>query len=324
LVSDFHPNEAMIGLNMRILFMGSPQFAVPILCALASKYNLIGVVTQPDRPAGRGKLLRPSPVKIVAQDLNLTILQPTKLRDDNVISQIEELKPELIIVAAYGQILPKRVLDIPPHGSLNIHASLLPRWRGAAPIQAAILHGDEETGISVMLMDPGLDTGPILSQRSVTIQSHETAGDLSLRLATIGADLLIETIPGYLGGEINPIPQDDSLATYAPMIQKSEGALDFTKSAAQLSKQIRAFEPWPTSFFHWKGQRIVMKKAHARAWNAVEPGRVILVDKYPAITTIDGIFVLEEIQPAGKKMMSGDAFVRGSPEFIGATLSNPT
>ncbi len=322
MVSDFHPIEAMIGLVMRILFMGSPQFAVPSLHALASKYNVIGVVTQPDRPAGRGKVLRPSPVKLIAQDLNLSIVQPKRLRDVEAINQIRDMQPDLIIVAAYGQILPQSILDIPSFGSLNIHASLLPRWRGAAPIHAAILHGDEETGISIMLMDAGMDTGPILSQRKLTIHPYETAGDLSLRLSTTGADLLIDTLPGYLSGEILPNPQDDSLATYAPMIQKSEGLLDFKKSAADLLLQVRAFEPWPTSFFNWRDQRFVVKKAHAVKHKTFDPGQVILLDKYPAITTSDGLLVIEQIQPAGKKVMPGDAFLRGSSEFIGANLSS--
>jgi methionyl-tRNA formyltransferase len=312
----------MLGLIMRILFMGSPQFAIPGLRALASNYNLIGVLTQPDRPAGRGKKLRPSPVKVVSEELHLNILQPRRLRDDDSIQQIQELQPDLIIVAAYGQILPQKILDIPSHGSLNIHASLLPRWRGAAPIQAAILHGDEETGISIMLMNAGLDTGPVLSQTKLTIETHETAGDLSNRLAAAGADLLIETLPDYLKGEIKPTPQDDRLATYAPMIKKSEGALDFSKTSTQLSNQVRAFEPWPTSYFSWEGQRIVVKKAYAKAWKKYEPGCVILVEPYPAITTSDGVLVLEEIHPAGRKVMSGEAFLRGSPDFIDAILSS--
>ena len=312
----------MLGLIMRVLFMGSPQFSVPSLRALASNYNLIGVVTQPDRPAGRGRNLRPSPVKVVSEELHLNILQPRKIRDDDSIQEIQELQPDLIIVVAYGQILPQRILDIPAYGCLNIHASLLPRWRGAAPIQAAILHGDEVTGISIMLMDAGLDTGPVLSQTKLTIDTHETAGDLSDRLAIAGADLLMKTLPDYLNGEIKPASQDDRLATYAPMIKKSEGALDFNKTATQLSNQVRAFEPWPTSYLSWEGQRIVVKKACAKAWKKMEPGRVILVDPYPAITTADGILVLEEIHPAGRKVMSGDAFLRGSPEFIGADLSD--
>ena len=306
---------------MRILFMGSPQFAVPSLRVLASNYNLIGVVTQPDRPAGRGKALRPSAVKTVAEDLALNILQPKKLRNEDVISQIQVLHPECIIVAAYGQILPQKILDIPPFGCLNIHASVLPRWRGAAPVQASILHGDEETGISIMLMDAGLDTGPILSQVRLGIQENETAGDLANRLSHIGAELLLETLPAYFSGEIGPIPQDDHLATHAPMIKKSEGALDFNKPSIQLSRQVRAFEPWPTSYFYWDGKRIVVKKASPAVWKEMEPGRVIFLAPYPAITTSDGVLVLEEIHPAGRKIMPGDAFLRGSPEFIGADLT---
>jgi methionyl-tRNA formyltransferase len=306
---------------MRILFMGSPQFAVPGLRALASNYNLIGVVTQPDRPAGRGKTLRPSAVKTVAEDLDLNILQPKIIRNEDVIRHIQRLDPECIIVAAYGQILPQNILDIPRFGCLNIHASLLPRWRGAAPIQASILHGDEETGISIMLMDAGLDTGPILTQARLDILENETSGDVANRLSIVGADLLMETLPAYFGGEIDPIPQNDNLATYAPMIKKSEGVLDFNKPSIQLSRQVRAFEPWPTSYFYWDEKRIVVKKASSAVWKNMEPGQVILLDPYPAITTPDGVLVLEEIHPAGKKIMPGDAFLRGSPEFIGKDLT---
>ncbi|OGO19023.1 MAG: methionyl-tRNA formyltransferase [Chloroflexi bacterium RBG_16_48_8] len=306
---------------MRILFMGSPQFAVPSINALASYYTLIGVVTQPDRPAGRGKQLRPSPVKSISQELNLLVLQPEKLRQDDAVSQIQDLQPELIVVAAYGQILPREILNIPSFGCLNIHASLLPRWRGAAPIQAAILHGDEETGTSIMLMDASLDTGPVLSQRTIAIQAHETAGDLSNRLSFLGATLLLETLPGYLRGDIIPVPQDDSSATYAPKIRKSDGALDFNKTSSDLLRQVRAFEPWPTSFFYWGNQRIVVKRAHALPWEKMDPGQVIVIEDYPAITTMDGLLVLKQIHPAGKTIMFGDSFLRGSPEFIEVNLS---
>lgn len=310
----------MLRLDMRIIFMGSPDFAVPSLHTLASNYNLVGVVTQPDRVAGRGKKIRLSPVKVSAQELNLPILQPKKLRDEDAVNHLRELKPDLLVVAAYGQILSQEVLDIPTFGGLNIHASLLPRWRGAAPIQAAILHGDNETGISIMLMDAGLDTGPVLSQRSVNIHEDETSGGLTSRLAPIGADLLLETIPGYVSGEIFPVPQNDDNATYAPMIRKSEGKLDFNQSAAHLARQVKAYEPWPSSFFYWNNLRIVVKRAHPFPWDKIDPGRVILVEDYPAIATSKDLLVLDQIHPAGKKEMSGEAFLRGSPEFIDAIL----
>jgi len=310
----------MLGLDMRIVFMGSPQFAVPILRALASNYNLICVVTQPDRPAGRGKQLRPSPVKSVSQELNLPILQPEKLRNSEVVNQIKSLLPDLIVVAAFGQILPGEILLIPTYGCLNIHASLLPRWRGAAPIQAAILHSDDETGISIMLMDAGLDTGPVLSQRSIAIQPNETAGDLSERLSQFGGAFLIEILPDYFQGSIIPIPQDNSLATYAPIIRKSDGVINFSKTSSELVRQVRAFEPWPTSFFYWRNQRIVIKNAHSIPSEIMDPGQVLLMDNLPAITTKEGLLVLDQIHPAGKNIMSGDAFLRGSPDFISAKL----
>ena len=310
----------MLRLSMRIIFMGSPQFAVPSLQLLASKYNVVCVVTQPDRRAGRGKKLRSSPVKEAAQELDLPIIQPQKLRDKEDTNHLFEMKPDLIIVAAYGQILSQEILDIPPQGSINIHASLLPRWRGAAPIQAAILNGDHETGITIMLMDAGLDTGPILSQRSIPILPKDIGGDLSEHLSILGAELLLETLPKYINGDIAPMPQNDDLATYAPMLKKADGVLDFTKPAELLLRQIRAFEPWPTSFFMWEDLRIVVKQASIHPGDKDDPGRVLAIDQTPAITTINGLLVLERIQPAGKKEMDGDAFLRGSPEILGSIL----
>jgi methionyl-tRNA formyltransferase len=310
----------MLRLSMRIIFMGSPQFAVPSLQLLASKYNVVCVVTQPDRRAGRGKKLRSSPVKEAAQELDLPIIQPHKLREKEAINHLFEMKPDLIIVAAYGQILSQEILDIPPQGSINIHASLLPRWRGAAPIQAAILNGDHETGITIMLMDAGLDTGPILSQRSIPILPKDIGGDLSEHLSILGAELLLETLPKYINGDIAPMPQNDDLATYAPMLKKADGVLDFTKPAELLLRQIRAFEPWPTSFFMWEDLRIVVKQASIHPGDKDDPGRVLAIDQTPAITTINGLLVLERIQPAGKKEMDGDAFLRGSPEILGSIV----
>jgi methionyl-tRNA formyltransferase len=311
----------MLGLVMRIVFMGSPKFAVPSLKLLASNYNVIGVVTQPDRPAGRGKKIRSSAVKEAAQNLNLPIHQPGKLLNQDSIGHLNTLKPDMIIVAAYGQILSQEILDIPPHGCINIHASLLPRWRGAAPIQAAMHNGDHETGITIILMDAGIDTGPILSQKSLSIFPDETAGELSTRLSTFGAELLLDTLPKYIEGDIIPKPQNDDLATYAPMLKKADGALDFNKPAELLLRQIRAYEPWPASFFLLKKRRIVVKKASIRPWDNQDPGKVLAIDDKPAIITSDGLLVLDRIHPAGKKEMDGDAFLRGSPEILSSTLT---
>jgi methionyl-tRNA formyltransferase len=299
-------------MNLRIVFMGSPEFALPVLNALAENYQVEGVVTQPDRPAGRGRELTPPAIKILAQELNLPVIQPTKLREAEAMEQLRAWKPEVIVVAAFGQILRSEVLDLPPHGCVNVHASLLPRWRGAAPIQAAILHGDEETGITIMKMDAGVDSGPILSQQAIPITREDTAGRLSPRLAELGARLLLETLPGYVSGEIQPEPQDDSQATYAPMLKKSDGELDFSQPAEDLARRVRAFNPWPGTFFLWQGERLKVHRAHAAEAPNPPPGDTVIHDDLPAVGTGDGLLVLEEVQPAGKKSMAGEVFLHGA------------
>ena len=305
---------------MRVVFLGSPSFALPSLEALATNYTVVTVVSQPDRPAGRGREHSAPATKIFASETGIPVFQPERLRDLDAIAQIEALEPDMLVVAAYGQILPQSLLDIPKNGSLNVHASLLPRWRGAAPIQAAIRNGDEQTGVTIMQMDAGLDTGPILTQQSIRIAADETGGSLTERLSQIGSDLLVETIPQLLSGEIAQEPQDESLATHAPMLKKSDGALNLDATAEQLARQIRAFDPWPGSFIMWGDLRLVVKRAHTALLNGTATGRVTVVDNVPAVATREGVLVLDVIQPAGKREMSGEAFVRGAPEFIGAQL----
>ena len=243
-------------MDNRIVFMGSPEFALPTLKALAEKYAIAGVVTQPDRPAGRGRNLKAPPVKVLALELGLSVIQPQRLKEPDAMEKLNHWNPDLIVVAAFGQILRPEVLDLPPYGSLNIHASLLPRWRGAAPIHAAILHGDKETGITIMKMDPGLDTGPILNSNSIPISPDDTTGSLSPRLAELGANLVLETIPRYLAGDIDPVTQDEIIATYAPTIKKVEAELNFTHSATSLERRIRAFNPWPCAFTRWQNKHL--------------------------------------------------------------------
>ncbi len=206
--------------DLTIVFMGSPDFSVPSLQMLAKHHRIIGVVTQPDRPAGRGRTLTPPPIKQAADDLELPVIQPKRLREPEAMEQLRQWKPDLIVVAAFGQILRPEVLDLPPLGCVNVHASLLPRWRGAAPIQASILQGDEQTGVTIMLMDPGVDTGPIIQQMATRIRPKETAGELSGRLAELGASLLSDTLPGYLSGKLIPQPQDNAQANYAAVLKK--------------------------------------------------------------------------------------------------------
>ncbi len=308
---------------MRIVFMGSPSFAVPSLEALASAFSVLAVVTQPDRRAGRGQELQEPAVKAAAANLGITVLQPHKLSDPGVFEALAELAPDLIAVAAYGQILRQKLLDLPVYGSVNVHASILPRWRGAAPVQAAILHGDRVTGITIMRMDAGLDTGPILAQRETEIGPKETGGQLEARLAKLGAALLVETLPAYFDGTLAPQPQDDSQATYAPMLKKADGKLDFSRPAEALARQVRAFEPWPRSFFHWQGERILVTEAAAESGRA-EPGTVVAVGGQPAIGTAAGLLRLIRVQPAGRRAMDADAFVRGSPDFIGNRVDSPS
>jgi methionyl-tRNA formyltransferase len=298
---------------LRIVFMGSPEFAVPPLRSLAQHYKVVGVVSQPDRPAGRGQALTPPPVKVVALELGIPVIQPARLRQPEAMEQLTAWAPDLIVVAAFGQILRPPVLALPPFGCVNAHASLLPRWRGAAPINAAILHGDVQTGITIMLMDPGVDTGPILSQRAVTILPDDTAPALSERLSLLGADLLLETLPGYIRGDIQPQPQDDTLASYAPMLKKEDGALDFRQTAVELERRTRAFQPWPSAYLEWSGGPLkILRASTVDTPGMVPPGQRLIHQGMPAIQSGAGLLILEEVQPAGKKPMPGRVFLQGA------------
>ena len=295
----------------KVVFMGSPDFSLPSLQALAKHYEVVGVVTQPDRASGRGREIKMPPVKILAQELNLPVLQPEKLKDPAAMEQLRAWSPDLIVVAAFGQILKKDVLFLPRYGCINIHASLLPRWRGAAPINAAILAGDEETGVTIMQMDVGLDTGPMLSKKSIRLTRDDTAGSVFQTLATLGADLLIETLPRWIAGEIKPQVQDDSLATYAPMLKKEEGKLDFAQDVNELERRVRAFNPWPGAFVEFDGAILKVHRAHVEVGEASE-GQRLIVQNQPAVGARGGILVLDEVQPAGKKPMSGKSFLAGA------------
>jgi len=294
--------------------MGSPDFALPSLRALVNVYEVVGVVTQPDRASGRGRELKSLPVKVLAQELEIPVIQPEKLRASEAMEQLRASGPDLIVVAAFGQILRKDVLDLPRYGCINVHASLLPRWRGAAPINAAILHGDEETGITIMKMDVGLDTGPILAQRSIRLTREDTAGSATGKLSQLGAELLIETLPGYLFGEIAPVPQPEQGATYAPMLKKEEGRLDFTRPAEELERRVRAFNPWPGAFMELDGALLKVHRAHVEAGNA-QAGERLVYREQPGVGAGGGLLILDEVQPAGKKSMSGKSFLAGARQW---------
>ena len=234
---------------MSIVFIGTPAFAVPSLHALARDgHSIAAVITQPDRPAGRHQAPRPPPVKIAALELGVRVLQPANLRDSDTLLRLRELSPDVIVVVAYGQILRPAVLEIPTHGVLNVHPSLLPRWRGASPIPAAILAGDDQTGVTVMLMDAGMDSGPIIAQSEAPIDDNDTAASLSDSLSQVGASLLAETLPRWLAGDIVPRPQDESQATTCPLLRKEDGAIDWTLPAIDIWRRVRAYNPWPAAF----------------------------------------------------------------------------
>ncbi|HET7144065.1 MAG TPA: methionyl-tRNA formyltransferase, partial [Anaerolineales bacterium] len=248
-------------MSIRIVFMGSPDFSLPSLSALAKAYQMVGVVTQPDRSSGRGRELKSPPVKKLALELTIPIMQPEKLRMPDAVSQLQEWRPDLIIVAAFGQILKREVLELPRYGCINVHASLLPRWRGAAPVNAAILAGDEQTGVTIMQMDVGMDTGPMLARRAVRIKPDDTTGSVLLTLSTLGADLLLKTLPDYISGKLTSQPQPPEGVTYAPMLKKEDGLLDFTHPAIELERRVRAMNPWPGAWFEWNGNPLKVTKA---------------------------------------------------------------
>ena len=305
--------------------MGSPDFAVPSLRRLVQDFTVSGVVTQPDRPSGRGKRITPPPVKIAADELGIPCIQPHRLSQTEAMSQLAVWNPDVIVVAAFGQILRPAVLGMPPKGCINVHASLLPRWRGAAPIQAAILNGDAETGISIMRMDEGIDTGGVISQRAINIDNDITTETLSNQLADLGADLLGETLPAYLSGVQIPQTQDDRYATYAPMLHKEDGLLDFTKPADLLARQVRAFFPWPGTYTTWQGLVLKVTRAHAAmlfdsTTERLAAGSTIRVKQMPGVVTSQGILILDQVQLAGKKIANGSDFLRGARDWGSTTL----
>jgi len=308
----------------RLVFMGTPEFAVPVLDALIhTTYNIVGVFTRPDQPAGRGKQLQASPIKQIALECGLPIFQPPTLRKPEFVAPLRALAPDVIIVAAYGLLLPPEVLALPPRGCINTHASLLPRHRGAAPIAAAILAGDTETGITLMQMDAGLDTGAMLATRSIAIDDEDTTGTLTPKLAHLAAELLIETLPQILAGAITSQPQDAAHATVFKSIKKEQGRIDWTRPAIEIARRVRAFNPWPSAFTFWNGAQLKILRAKPVAARAqAEPGSVIQRGKEIAIATGEGVLVLREMQLAGKRAMTIEEFARGQKNFIGARLEN--
>ncbi len=307
----------------RVVFMGSPSFAVPALEALVGTYSVVGVVTQPDRPAGRGSRLRPPPVKVAAERLGLPVFQPERVAAPDALAHLRAWAPDVVIVAAFGQILPPELLSLPPCGCLNLHASLLPRWRGASPIAAALLAGDTVTGVTLMQMDEGVDTGPILARREEPIRPDDTTGTLTERLARVAAELLMEVLPGYLAGEVRPAPQPEEGVTYCRPLKKADGRLDWTRPATELERQVRAMTPWPGAFTFWEGQMVkVLRAAPLPEWPGPEPpGTVVPLGEGAAVVAGRGALQLLEVQMAGRNPLPIEAFLRGRRNFIGAVLT---
>lgn len=304
--------------GLSVVFAGTPDFAVPSLAALLEAGHTVrAVYTQPDRPAGRGRQTRPSPVKVFAETSGLPVRQPETLRSEAEQQALAELAPDCVVVAAYGLILPSAVLEGPPCGCVNVHASLLPRWRGPAPIQRALLAGDSETGISIMRMARGVDTGPVLARQAVPIHPEDTAGSLHDRLAALGAKLLVPTLAKWAAGAITPEPQDEAQACHAPKVDKSEARLDWSEPAASLARKVRAFDPWPVAWtpFHGKALRVWRAVALPEEAGALPPGTVVRADAAGIdVVTGAGLLRLLRLQPAGRTAMGPGEFLNGRPE----------
>jgi methionyl-tRNA formyltransferase len=295
------------------LVFGTSEFALPTFEALLRAHEVVGVVTQPDRPAGRGQRLLLSPVKRLAVDRKIPVLQPEKIREPGWAERLQKLNPEVSVVAAFGQIIPKAILDLPPRGSINVHASLLPKYRGAAPIAWALMNGETETGITIFLMDEGMDTGPILLQQSVPILAEENAGALSNRLARIGADLLLQTLNELLAGRLQPTPQDHGRATLAPRLKKGDGLLDWSLAASRLVNRVRGLTPRPGAFTAWKQRRLDVLSGEALPIESREaPGTLLAHGSTLAIQTGEGLFLPHEVQLESRHAMGWDGFLRGT------------
>jgi len=299
--------------RLRIIFMGTPEFAVPSLNALIdSGEDVVAIVTQPDKPKGRGKKITLPPVRKTALTHNIPVFQPDKIKDESFITAIKKLCPDIIVVVAYGNILPKAILNIPSKGCINVHASLLPKYRGAAPVNWAIINGETETGITTMLMDEGMDTGDMLLTEKVEIKNDDTASSLHDRLKYIGANLLLKTINGIKSETIKPIPQDNLQATYAPMLKKEDGRIDWTMKAGEIQNLTRGLNPWPGAYTRWNGKQIKIFKAEVGTEVKEEPGTVINVSTEGIIVaTGRGILLIKELQTENKNRMQASEFIKG-------------
>jgi len=310
---------------LRIVFMGTPEFAVSSLEHLVlNHYEVAAVYTQPDRPAGRGRALVSSPVKEAALRWKLPVVQPVSLKSAAAVSQLADFNPDVVVVAALGQILPQSVLDVPGYGCINVHPSLLPKFRGASPVAAAILSGDESTGVSIMLLDAGMDTGPVLVRAAVTVSPQDNTGSLTGKLSQVAARLLQEALVGWLRHEITPQPQNEAEATYTAQITKEAGEIDWHLSAIEIWRRVRAFNPWPGCYTRWRGKQLKIIEAVPLAEKGVsEAGRVVALpghEAVPGVGTGDGILGVLKVQLEGKRAMPAAEFLRGQRDFIGVVL----
>ena len=308
---------------MKVVFMGTPDFAVPTLeKIIEAGHEVLAVVTQPDKAKGRGKKVLFPPVKEKALEHNLPVYQPRRAREPEFIEQMRELNPDVMVVVAFGQILPKDILDIPKYGCINVHASLLPKYRGAAPIQWAVINGDKISGVTTMQMDVGLDTGDMLLKTEVELAEDETGGSLFDKLSTLGGALLIETLEKIEAGDIHPEKQDDSQAgEYARTLDKALGNVDFTKSAVEIERLIRGLNSWPSAYTFYNGKTMKLWKAEVVSGGNVTPGQIFSVDKQSfTVQTGDGALRILELQLEGKKRMDAGAFLRGCAVSVGEML----
>ena len=312
---------------MRLVFMGTPDFAAASLEALLkSNDSVVGIVTQPDRPKGRGQILTPSHVKLLAQREQIPLLQPLKMKDPEFLHALTEWKPDLIAVAAFGRILPPTILSLPPLGCINVHGSLLPKYRGAGPIQWAIINGETETGITTMLMDEGMDTGAMLLQEAIPITPDDTAGTLAPRLAEIGGKLLVETIARLKAGTLAPRPQDSSQATLAPLLKKEDGAIDWALPATALANRVRGLSPWPGAYTTVAGgDRWTIWRALAFSGPVTKlPGTIIAMTTDAIhVATGEGVLAVMELQPANSRRMAVSQYLAGHPTAVGLQLGEP-
>ena len=307
----------------KIVFMGTSEFAVPSLeILIVHDYPILGIVTQPDRPKGRGLLPAPPPVKVIAEKYGLPVVQPERLKNKEFGDYFRGIYPDLAVVAAFGQILPLEILEIPKMGCINVHPSLLPKYRGAAPINWALIGGEVKTGVTIMLMDEGMDTGDILLQTEIPIGDEETSETLHDRLALLGAQLLLETVKGIKAGNVHSIPQNHSKATYAPPLKKEEGRIDWSKEAKEIDRQVRALNPWPGAFTEWSGQLLKIYRGEVRGKRSIGKAGVLAwvgLD-FIEVETGKDFFLIKEVQLEGKRRMNMREFLAGHPIPVGTVF----